>query len=297
MKLEGWISGERLFKFLSAGVRGKVLAAFSSGVYLDFCGETVMLHDKEHGYLPFGIAIGDFKGRGKNLGLEPGTEIVCSDGILTCPAVDFFLKIYKAEERKKLCTSDPLPEFVRNTASYPELDKRSGLWVYAPCEPESLDKDNIEDVFARTAHKGLVMLVDALDSCSIELMENALHRLLGLGRGLTPSLDDFLCGMVFTMHYAEGHLGYKQPYLYVLSETLIKNVPMRTNVYSAAYLLSAAAGEDFSLLSECLENSGNTRFFDCVQRLLNVGSSSGADMLSGMCFAANYILKQQGFTV
>lgn len=297
MVLEGRISSGKLFELLSARLKGKVLAVFSSGIYLDFCGKLIMLHDKENGYLPFGIALDNFKGRGKTFGMEPGMEIVCSDSVLLCPGVDFQLRLFMSEKSEKLCIGDPLPAFAGNIASYPELRRRSSLGIYAPCMLESIDEDSVDDIFARTAYKGLVMLCDALDSCSMEHMENALNRLLGLGRGLTPSLDDFLCGLIFTMHYAETFLGYKQPYLYILCKALIKNVPVRTNVYSSAYLLSAALGEDFSLLRECVENSGNPQHFDYIHRLFDVGSSSGADMLSGMCFAANYILKQREFTV
>ena len=56
----------------------------------------------------------------------------------------------------------------------------------------------------------------------------------------------------------------------------------RTNIFSRAYLEAAACGGDFSLMRECIEDPcGRT-----LAAMLNVGSSSGGDMLSGMCFAA-----------
>ena len=288
---EGLSADRRLFDFLSAAHRGKVEAVFSSGVYFYIGDQLLMLHDREYGFLPFGIAMEDFSGRAKSFGLEAGMALECVRGMITSPASGFKMQLAYCEASVDVPVFSALSGFAVKAEKLLEDSLRSGLAVYSSCEMSGIDKSSIQDVFAACAHKGLMQLVPAMDAADGEDIESALLSLIGLGRGLTPSMDDFLSGMMFVLHYAKANWAVSAPCIDALQSALEKNVPQRTNVYSAAYLLAAGRGEDFSIMRQCIENAEKESFYSCAEKLMNVGGSSGADMLSGMCFAANYILK------
>lgn len=294
--LKGRIANRRLYDYLASGVSGCVLAAFSGGVYLSLENETVMIHDVKNGFIPFGIAVSDFDGRGKSFGIEPEMQISVCQNILVCNGANFQVKIgYEEPIISKLALSD----FALFSSTIPliqELHKRSALSVYSNADVCLVSKECINDIFARAAYEGLSCLSDAIKLQNEVLIETALDKLIGLGRGLTPSLDDFICGMLFLMHLYERTTFEKLPWLELLSNAVINSAGNKTNVYSAAYLQAAARGEDFSALRSCIENISKDDAYSSINNVFQIGSSSGADMLCGMSFAANYIMKQRNFT-
>lgn len=289
--LEGLTADRRLFEFLSSSHSGKVEAVFSSGVYFYMGDKLLMLHDREYGFLPFGIAAEDFSGKAKSFGLEAGMALECVRGMITAHESDYKMQLAYCEAAVDTPEFSALSRFATKAGKLLADSMRSGLSVYSSCEISGIDKSSITDIFAVVAHKGLMQLVPAMEAADYVGLESALLSLIGLGRGLTPSMDDFLSGMMFMLHYARDNWGIDNPCIDALQRALEKNVPQRTNVYSAAYLLAASRGEDFSIMRQCLENAEKNSFLHWAERLMNVGGSSGADMLSGMCFAANYILK------
>ena len=66
-----------------------------------------------------------------------------------------------------------------------------------------------------------------------------------------------------------------------VSEAVLEYAGEYTNAISAAYLRAAARGEYYELLEGCLFGEDA----DSIARLLDIGSSSGSDMLSGLLAA------------
>lgn len=296
--LKGMVSNRALYDFLSKGCAGTVKAVFSGGVYLDFSGKVIMLHAAENGFVPFGIAVSEFKGKGKAFGIEAEMKVFAKDNLLECQETGFKIAFAFNEEVPEPVDESAFSSFAKKFEEYSELAQRSCLSIYSACDFEGINRENIEDLFARVAYTGLVELVKAMDNEGTEMQFcSALEKLLGLGRGLTPSMDDFLCGMLFTLHYARRSIDIKLNWLGDFCAAVKKISPLRTNAYSAAYLLSAAEGEDFSAMLKCIETASDDRFGCNIERLIDIGSSSGADMFCGMLFAANYIMKQRQVTV
>lgn len=106
----------------------------------------------------------------------------------------------------------------------------------------------------------------------------SLSRLIGIGIGLTPSGDDFLCGVLAGFHLwnASGHplsLQLKQ----AISESL-----NRTNDISCTFLRCALDGyfsETINRLPKLLSDTDIRSAFEAI------GHSSGMDTLSGILFA------------
>jgi len=108
---------------------------------------------------------------------------------------------------------------------------------------------------------------------------NDVEALIGRGLGLTPSGDDFLAGVLYGLHFLKCG-GLLEP----LSEK-VNNLLYRTTRLSRHFLKYALAGKwgqteqdvMFALMTDCGSDLNNA-----IDNLLAVGSSSGADELSGM---------------
>ena len=113
-----------------------------------------------------------------------------------------------------------------------------------------------------------------------------LSNLLGLGKGLTPSGDDFICGFLLT-HYCLGKMlpafEMRSDYL----ERIIASAQKRTTALSAALIACAAEGEAderlMNLLQWLLTSVGDVGRIK--EELLSYGNSSGLDTFAGMLAA------------
>jgi hypothetical protein len=126
----------------------------------------------------------------------------------------------------------------------------------------------------------------ALIDNDVDAFTSAALRVLGLGHGLTPSGDDFVGGMMFALTHAP-----RQAWVNDLPKTKahIHNAALvSTNVISAALLDDLMAGKSYSALHDvlfALHSNNMANIVGACEKLLNVGASSGADMLSGLLLA------------
>lgn len=105
-----------------------------------------------------------------------------------------------------------------------------------------------------------------------------LSRLIGLGLGLTPSGDDFLCGMLAGFHLLDrNNHTFTQCLRHYIKEN-IKN----TNEISQAFLKCALHGH-YSLAVNKLWS--NPSYEQISQMFLQIGHSSGMDTLCGIYFS------------
>lgn len=106
----------------------------------------------------------------------------------------------------------------------------------------------------------------------------AIGALIGLGPGLTPSGDDFLCGTMAALHYL-GRGDVASRLAAILSPRLSE-----TNLISAAFLRCASAGEASSVLFDvldCLPLADNALLAQRLDAVDRVGHTSGWDCLAG----------------
>jgi hypothetical protein len=102
-------------------------------------------------------------------------------------------------------------------------------------------------------------------------------QLAGLGAGLTPSGDDFLCGV---MLWAWLSLPQPDPFC----RTLAKIAASRTTVLSGAFLRAAAEGQcdaRWHRLLHVLATGAEDELEGAARAILAHGATSGADTLAG----------------
>lgn len=114
----------------------------------------------------------------------------------------------------------------------------------------------------------------------------AAGRLLGRGRGLTASGDDFLVGFLL---FAGRHAGAVRPALPLgsFSRAIVDAAYRRTTTISANLIEAAVDGHsDERLLAaaDCIA-TGSPSLRECLPPVLSWGASSGVDALAGMAGA------------
>ncbi|MCE5188961.1 MAG: DUF2877 domain-containing protein [Eubacteriales bacterium] len=115
----------------------------------------------------------------------------------------------------------------------------------------------------------------------------AAERFAGCGPGLTPSSDDLLCGFLAVMRLlAREQKRENLPNL--IARTAIA-AAKKTNRISATFLLQCGEGlvnePVLDLLTQIFQNSEPDRIRHAAKRVLEIGSTSGADMLTGIALA------------
>jgi hypothetical protein len=121
--------------------------------------------------------------------------------------------------------------------------------------------------------------------------ENAIE-LLGRGRGLTPSGDDCVLGLLLTLHrwarlkarFEDGNMLKHLEMWSEFNQRVIDVAYQRTTTLSANLIECAAQGEADERLISVVDGimTGEPSVADCAKYILDWGSSSGIDALVGM---------------
>ena len=111
--------------------------------------------------------------------------------------------------------------------------------------------------------------------------------LIGLGPGLTPSGDDFICGLMIALHY----LGFADA-AGKISAAVLPIAFRETNLVSSQFLRCAASGHASSALFDVLDAILTCRGLEEKLNVVHaIGHTSGWDSLAGAALVCAAILK------
>ena len=131
------------------------------------------------------------------------------------------------------------------------------------------------------AEKALLALIPSVSGQGSLLAQ--LPELLGLGEGLTPAGDDFICGWLLARHALEQNFSIPEHAARSLAD-LPALARERTSALSASLIACAAGGQAderlMQALSWLLTGAGDAE--KIKEELLTYGSSSGSDAMAGM---------------
>ena len=116
---------------------------------------------------------------------------------------------------------------------------------------------------------------------------NVISELVGLGIGLTPSGDDFLCGILAGYHIQ----GLENSAEALCLRDAIREKLSRTNEISRAFLVSALEGH----FSQAVNELWNNPDIETITQMFRaIGHSSGMDTLCGIYFILSnrHVFKQ-----
>lgn len=136
--------------------------------------------------------------------------------------------------------------------------------------------------------------LDGAAACTQGEYHKAVSSLLGTGYGLTPSGDDFLCGVLYGMHFVHAITPGACPIIQLSS--YIQESLDTCSVFSRTFLEQAIVGRWPLALRDAADaflsgqvHTEHTLHF-LVRRVLAHGSTSGSDLASGFIMTAGQYL-------
>jgi hypothetical protein len=122
----------------------------------------------------------------------------------------------------------------------------------------------------------------------LDAMRAAAARLVGLGQGLTPAGDDFLCGFLVAGHCRRS-AGLARTRLLTSFGEAVREFLGQTTDISASFLRDALAGRvsgPLAALAEACSGAPGSDLGGALSRLAAIGHSSGLDAATGFFYGA-----------
>jgi len=144
----------------------------------------------------------------------------------------------------------------------------------------------------------LVDLVKAVRYENLEGVKGAARKLIGLGPGLSPSADDALSGFTASLWWVSRSLSRGKKYVKRINETIV-SCSGTTTLLSQQLLRHAAKGETNERVGELLDAilAGTTPDVEKgVEEVLQIGETSGIDMMVGLLSGIQLGLEMKGPT-
>jgi hypothetical protein len=149
---------------------------------------------------------------------------------------------------------------------------------------------------SRTAVEPTEGVLAALQSFDVDALASSALGLIGLGPGLTPAGDDFLSGMMITVALAAKNGLWREDAVDLLS-VIPRSAKGRTTTLSQEYLGLAARGMGGERVRAAVESIFTGRGAEVRPRcldLVEVGATSGTDLLAGALLGAETIVGVSG---
>lgn len=146
----------------------------------------------------------------------------------------------------------------------------------------------------KTIHQSFQALEESLKENDLEKIRAAARGLIGFGRGLTPSADDYLTGRI--LMWKAWRIRYPVPAENDYSKVIQQASIGRTTTASEWMIRFAAEGrcseEIVLFLHSYFSKSSGSAFGDAFREVLGIGSTSGEDLIYGMWSEGRRLLKK-----
>lgn len=267
-------AAERLFRESAAG---KVCGVFSSALYCDFGKEILLFHGSAYGEVPFGVALDDIQSFLGGCKAEVGDAAILCAHDFSLGAQSYLLR--QGAGRPPRQTGVLLPPGAERLDTLYTFIRENG----SPHGILSLLETDAATKAALPALESAFCMGDA------GAASDAALRLIGRGRGLTPSGDDFLCGFFQTL-YAARKAEIAVPEITETCAAAVSGALARTSQISGAYLRHALAGSYFTVYDVAVHAVlGDSDFDKACRFVFTMGASSGTDTLLGALAAARVL--------
>ena len=246
---------------------------------INFCNNSVLISvvSEEIGRGPFNIIVRGFDLRKiHSLSVLKNIVTINNISLIMHEALQYTSKLYLQSVNNAILTDNL--SYLESTLV--KLSPEKSLCFLLDEKREAHFKSDFEKEFVKRMKSGVSLILKG----TMESLIEGITRIKGCGFGLTPSGDDFIAGMlselylkqkIFSMDISEIR---KQIYETAQGDNLISNT----------FLSLAFEGlfvERFKNFIHSLLYEGHEEIFTKIQEVLNVGETSGADMLVGFIFS------------
>lgn len=267
-------AAERLFR---ENTVGKVCGVFSTALYCDFGEEILLFHGSAYGEVPFGIALDDIQSFLGGCKAQVGDVAVLRADGFSLGVQSYILR--QGAER---------PQQQKGVLLPPGAERLDTLYTFIRENGSPHGILSLLETDA-TTKAALPALESAFCKGDMRTARDAALRLIGRGRGLTPSGDDFLCGFFQTL-YAARRAEIAVPEITDACAAAVSGALARTSQISGAYLRHALAGSYFTVYDVAVHAVlGDSDFDKACRFVFTMGASSGTDTLLGALSAARVL--------
>lgn len=134
----------------------------------------------------------------------------------------------------------------------------------------------------------LKLLVECLRNKEFDKLSDITSNLVGFGVGLTPSGDDFLCGIMATLLYGSIYTSYNSDYFSDICKKMVLNIDDKTTLVSENFLKNSSKGIFPIFIKELCsylfldDNYEKITLYKLIHKVLSFGETSGSDILCGI---------------
>ena len=153
------------------------------------------------------------------------------------------------------------------------------------------------DSFAERARPGIERVMWGIFSLDKAAVTESAKTIIGLGPGLTPSCDDFLCGLVVSLKTGASVLSMSDDtgFFDEIAESIYEEARQRTTVFGSSMLREAREGvcplAAVSLIY-CLLTENVARTAEVSKTLIRMGETSGADTAIGVFYGIRFLVSR-----
>lgn len=132
----------------------------------------------------------------------------------------------------------------------------------------------------------MIKFMDKMASGEIEGIWNYSGEIIGLGPGITPSSNDFLCGLMNTLIYGGKFFGLSNPKVHRFNEELLLGLEHKRDRISHYIMRSSIYGKTQKIVAEVVSDMFSLKdeelFRSKLRALIKFGDITGTDMLCGI---------------
>lgn len=134
-------------------------------------------------------------------------------------------------------------------------------------------------------------------SSDFDNVEKSAKKIIGFGPGLTPSMDDFITGLMVSLIYLCHYFELDMEKTYKFNRMIISSIKNRTTLISESMLVHACSGYVMESLRACIVSVlSDTSEKDMSKKIIDVisfGSTSGTDMLYGVYIGSKIMINKK----
>jgi hypothetical protein len=155
---------------------------------------------------------------------------------------------------------------------------------------EGVNLDNKAELFIKDR---FLNFINAFENHDIDKINLLSKKIIGYGQGLTPSMDDFISGLMISNIYTSYLLGLNMENPYKINKEIIKDQENRTTRVSEEMLKQASLGEaneDIrNLMMALIGISSKENLVNLLEKVIDYGHSSGTDILFGIYIGSSIL--------
>lgn len=264
---------------------GNVHSVYRRTINIEFDGKLAALQVKDSPLSPISLITSLTPSGMENLNVTAGDPVILTENHLEIipsgnPATGSYLFSYTDSDKYELRLPGKLSRqncirLAQNIRSALSLDERGGFQPLFRAGTDDDTSDSSLTLLAAKRHMDTCAAFYYNKSFTEASME--LSRLLGLGGGLTPSGDDFLCGTLAGLRF----LGTEtNEFAKMLSSEIYKRLKDTLDI-SAAFLSCALEGQYSLAVKQLYQIPKASEIFAGFSE---IGHSSGIDTLCGILY-------------